>query len=135
MTSTVAPTPTPTPTPPPELVTFRDVLNHLVTIVTDPTALDERYRALVAAAAARLDAADPGWTHRVDPTCLDLLDPRACVLAHLYGHYRAGVDHLYGVDRDLPPFVDRYGRLPADAVAFSGVVPTEYWLVALLERR
>ena len=48
----------------------------------------------VAAGAALLDRHQPGWATQVDPTLLDMQDPRADVLGQLYGSFDTGVRQL-----------------------------------------
>jgi hypothetical protein len=41
--------------------------------------------------AAYLDAADPGWPHRINPSTLELSDGAHCVLGQLHGEFRTGL--------------------------------------------
>jgi hypothetical protein len=54
---------------------------------TIPTAATER----VAAGAAWLDVAAPGWVDRIDPGTLDLSSDADCVLGQVFGSFDAGL--------------------------------------------
>lgn len=63
----------------------------------------EAARARASRGADLLDAADPGWAHRVDPASLHLGDGHACVLGQLHGEYHLGLGRARVLDLSSAP--------------------------------
>lgn len=110
------------PSPPADFGEASALLVDVVDGVRSPDVL----RPLVRAAARRLDAAVPGWFHRVVPERLDVSSVEHCVLAQVYGAYGHGLIRLFGSrwihDADEPPAGD-----PC-RVAFLAGVSERLWL-------
>lgn len=110
----------------------------ITTVLTVPDDLDGRRcpcfgcratptdrRAIVAAAARRLDRVAPHWYRRVDRTELDLSSLNRCVLGQVFGDYGTGLALLY-VGTHFDP--------PRSALAFTPFATRADWL-AEVDRR
>lgn len=87
----------------------------------------------VAAGAALLDRARPGWHHQINTGPLDLNSAVLCILGQLWGYYTTGITHLqnYSIARG------DYQRVRMWTHGFSGS-PTALkheWIKAITARR
>lgn len=102
---------------------------------------DQVARTLVTRAALRLEVYVPDWVDRLQPhlMVLETTSRRRCVLGFAFRErspdhpFRTGMEVLYGVRPGTMTPPERVPNLPADALAFTGMIETSYWLDHLAE--
>jgi hypothetical protein len=92
----------------------------------------------VAAGAALLDTARPGWPALVDLNVLDIADWRSCILGQLYGRYTGAARVLFDrtdiIDSAVAHGFDT-GRFSAPEDETETSALTAAWRKLILERR